>query len=398
VSKLKRPEVDVLFVDVLPFRHSTRTRKMALALASNDPSLSVAAFTLQRVGRVGISDLRERYEEAGVSVEQVPVPAPREGTGVAATAVNLGYVYPVGLGRLAWEVLATDAPRLIIGSTSLTWLALLHHRRFGSRVVVNARERFAGIRTKGSLGTLVSRLEPLMISVLAKPWVVVTSVCESHAREFREAGAREVVVIRNAPLLAFIPSHFAPTPGDKPFTVALVGSLYPGRGIEALIEAAGALKRQGLDVRVEITGRASAEYAQSLVTLAATEGVTDLVRFFGPCTPEEVPERYAAAHLGTALYEGVDSANDSLSNKIFECAASGRAVLAGNLSENVALVSRYKLGWTAEVSSQGLSHTLRELMEQDPEFDALGLHCRETAQKILNWETEVRPLFTALER
>jgi len=174
--------------------------------------------------------------------------------------------------------------------------------------------------------------------------------------------------------------------------------LYPGRGIEVLIQAAGALKRQGLVVRVEITGRSSSEYARALLELADEEDVTDRVHFLGPCDPDEVPARYTAAHVGTALYEGVDSANDSLSNKIFECVASGRAVLAGNLSENEVLVSRLRLGWTTEVSGKGLSHTLRLLIEENPDFDALGQHCLETAREILNWETEVGQLITSLGR
>lgn len=389
-------DVDVLFVDVLPFRHSTRTRKMALALSEGRPKLAVAAITLQQVGRIGIKDLRAKYLEGAIRVRQVSVPTPRSGVGLKVTMINLGFVYMVGLLRLVRAVLSVRATTIVVGSTSLFWLGRLHHYRFGSKVVLNARERLGGIRTPGSIGTLVSRVEPFMIRGLGKSWVTTTCVCESHAREFRSAGAHEVIVVRNVPLRAFIPAVWPSTPAGGPLTVALVGSLYPGRGIEPLIRAVGLLKQDGSRVNLQITGLSGNDYGESLRRLIDSEGVQDRVYLMGPCPPDEVPQRYAMAHIGTALYEAIDSANDSLSNKIFECVASGRGVLAGNLPENVALVEAHSLGWAVPVNVEGLRKVLHMLIAERPNYDVLGQHCLEQARNALNWEVEVGPLLRVL--
>lgn len=383
----------VLCVDVLPFGASTRTRKMALAIKEALPATNVQALTLQRVGRTGLTDLRRGYDEAGVAVHQVPSLRPFTGRTVAATVGNLVLVYPPSLVRLASEALRRPARVVVLGSTSLCWLGALHQAVHGSHAIVNARERLGGVRTRGSIGTMVSRLEPRMMRYLGRPDVTTVAVCDGHADEFAKAGASDVLTVRNVPRRDFIPDRFPPPPDlDGPLTLVLLGSLYEGRGVEALIKAVARARHRGYDVRLEITGRSSPEYLDRIHGVIRDIGVDGHVRYLGTCEPREVAERYARGHVGTALYEAVDRANDSLSNKLFECVASGRPVLAGDLPENSRVVEAYGLGWTADVNEHALADRIGEIAASVGTLEGKGRWCHEVSRRELHWEAEAGPI------
>ncbi|MGH1561490.1 glycosyltransferase [Mumia sp. DW29H23] len=389
----------VLCIDVLPFASSTRTRKMALSIKEALPRTDVQALTLQRVGRTGLADLRRGYEEGGVAVHQVPSLRPFTRRTRAATVGNLLLVYPPSLVRLAWEALRRPARVVVLGSTSLCWLGALHQAVHGSHVVVSARERLGGVRTRGSIGTLVSRLEPRMMRFLGRRDVTTVAVCDGHADEFARAGAHEVLTVRNVPRRDFIPDRFPPPPDPQgPLTLVLLGSLYEGRGVEPLIRAVARARLQGHDVRLEITGRASPEYLGRIRSVVRASDIEGHVRYLGPCEPDEVAERYARGHVGTALYEAVDRANDSLSNKLFECVASGRPVLAGDLPENRRVVEEHGLGWTAPVDEQALAERIGEIAASAGTLEARGRRCQDVSRRELHWEAEIGPLVERVGR
>lgn len=354
--------------------------------------------TLQRVGRTGIADARTRFNEDEVDVLQVPSPEPRTGTGFATVLLNMGTVYSRAITRLARVAMSTPADVVIVGNTALIPLAAAHARRFESRVIVNARERLNGIRTKGSIGTLVSRFEPALIRYLGRDNVTLTTVADGHAEEFRAAGARDVLVVRNMPAQDFVPTGLTPLPDLEQLIVVLLGSLYPGRGVEALIRAVHRARGRGIPVRLEITGRGSDGYLASVQALIGSLDACGYVDLLGPCTPGQVTERYARGHIGTALYEPVDRANDSLSNKLFESVASGRPVLAGNLSENLRVVDRYNLGWTSAVEPDALARTIAQIWTERDSLPDRARHCHDIAARELNWEAECATLISRIRQ
>lgn len=393
--KMNEP-VDVLMCDVLPFRHSTRTRKMALSIKQSSPQTRVRAVTLKRAGRIGFADDRDSFQEEGVDVRQVNVPEARQSSNYWTMLYNLVLVYPLGLYRLTREVSRTPSPVIVVGSTSLSWLGALHQRIHHSHCFVNARERLGGIKTKGSIGTLVSRAEPLMLRYFARGDVTLTSVCDGHADEFRAAGARNVMVLRNLPRTDFGGHVFVPPPAsDAPLCLVVVGSLYPGRGLEPLICAVSMLAERARPVRLEISGHGSTVYMNALDRLASA-APAGTVRLLGGCAPSEVHRRYQRGHVGTALYEPVDAANDSLSNKLFESVASGRPVLASNLTENSRVVSDYGIGWVTPVDIRGLMSAIDSLIEVRKELCEMGHNCHQLWLSNLNWQSEVQPLVDAV--
>lgn len=383
---------DVVLCDLAPYRHSTRTKKVGTSIARR--GRSVHAIALSRVGRLGMADDVDDFHDEGVSVEQIRVPPIDDRRTLPASVRNLLTVYAPALWRMRRRVLETPAEAIFVGHISLIWIGLAHNRRWGSKVVVNGRERPGGVRTKGSLATWFSRAEPAILRLLARTRkFAVVAVCESHGQEFRNLGVRQVIVVRNVPSASYAPV-FRPPPSSNELVVACVGSLYPGRGIEALIDGVVDARSRGARVRLDITGPAGEEYLQELNERIAGAQAGEYIAVLGPCTPTEVAARYQNAHVGTALYEATDAANDSLSNKLFECIVAGRPVIAGNLPENSKVITEHEVGWLANIDSNSLSDLIYRLAESREDMENKAQHCYDVGRQHFVWEKEV----SALER
>jgi len=231
-----------------------------------------------------------------------------------------------------------------------------------------------------------------MSRYLDRPDVTVVCVCPGHADAFAALGVQDSMVVRNAAPLSRVPATFPDLPDNDTLVVVLVGSLYPGRGVEALIEGASRARADGVPVMVEITGRGTKAYLDGLRALVARLAADEFVSFLGSAHPAEVPKRYARAHVGTALYEPVDLANDSLSNKIFETLAAGRPVLAGNMSENTRLLAEVPAGWTTEVTPEGLHGSLCRIWADIESVEPLARLALSACRGSLNWDHEVQPV------
>ncbi|MFE0526358.1 glycosyltransferase [Micromonospora parva] len=381
----------VLLCDLVPYRHSTRTRKIAATVAPGRPG-EVRAVTLARVGRLGMSDTPGRSCIDGVDVENLPVREIDDRRNLAASVRNLLLRYLPAIWQLRRRVLATPARTIFVGQIALFWLGIAHRRRWGSEVIISSREMPGGVRTKGSLATWFSRVEPWMLRRAARRHnFTVVAVCDSHADRFRELGVKDVLVVRNVPLASFAPRYTSP-PSGPDLRLACVGSLYPGRGIEVLIDAVVAARAAGAPVRLTITGPAGKEYRQLLRDRIDAAEAGDYIALEEACATGEVPTCYQRSHIGTALYEAVDAANDSLSNKIFEGVVAGRPVIAGNLAENRALVKRHRLGWTIPVEVAPIRDLLIRLAADIPAVQAHAEHCHEVGRTEFVWEIETLPL------
>jgi glycosyltransferase involved in cell wall biosynthesis len=316
---------------------------------------------------------------------------------LAASIQNLIGAYLMAIVRLRRKVLRVPAHSIFVGHVSLFWLGLAHQRRWNSHVIINGRERPGGVRTKGSLATWFSRIEPFVLRRVARKRPTLLAVCESHAEDFRALGFDDVRVVRNVPSASFAPEFVAPPDGEE-LIVCCVGSLYPGRGVETLIDAVVSARQSGAAVRLDITGPASAEYARSLQHRIDAAGASAYVRMHGPCRPDEVAARYQAAHVGTALYEASDSANDSLSNKIFEGIVAGRPVIAGDLPENKRIITSHDVGWAVSVDTKALSALLGDLALDLEGVRARALRCFEVGRQHFTWEAEIDDVRLHVER
>jgi len=147
--------------------------------------------------------------------------------------------------------------------------------------------------------------------------------------------------------------------------VGLVGSLYSGRGVLELVDAVVLARRAGAPVRVRIAGFGSASFLAELEQRAVKLEREAAYEFVGPIPYREVPSFYDSIDLGVVLYSAVDRAQDSLSNKLFECLSAGRGVLATNLPETKNLVERLRVGVCVDVDADEIAAVLVRLSQID---------------------------------
>lgn len=387
---------DVLVLSLGPYPSATRTRKAAQAYAQ--AGHRVRFLGQQRAGRTlqGVETGTTLFGE--VVAHHVAVPATNLGNSATAQVRNAFRSFLPALLRVTSASLKAPAEVVHVTGVHLLPVALIHRAMYGSSLIMDLNERPASVTAKGSLFGTLSRFEPVIIRAAA-PWAsLVTVVAPGHAKLLRASfGVPEAVVVRNAPLASWR-SSWVDQPALPPLRVVTVGSLFPGRALELLIRAAGIVQREGTDLRVSIFGSGRPDYVEHLRDLISAEGVEDIVTLEGHIDPSDVSRAYTQGHIGLALYEAADPGNDSLSNKIIETAASGRPVLAGDLPENRAFVTEFRVGWLTEVSVQGIAVALTEIgtLSRD-DMQALGGRCHAVAGESLTWEAEFRKVLDAVD-
>ncbi|MBW3591799.1 MAG: glycosyltransferase [Actinobacteria bacterium] len=251
------------------------------------------------------------------------------------------------------------------------------------------------MRTKGSLATYVAYAERPIIRAASARIDLCVAACDSHGEAFRQMGCAPVIVCRNVPRRPRARPGLSPSIGT--LALVYVGSLYPGRGLEVLIEGIAVCSELGVEVSVEITGWGDQRYIATLQEAAKARGVGHLVQFLGPCSAEEVPARYSRGAVACVLYEPVDDANDSLPSKLFEALAAGRVILASDLAEVKAVVSTFRCGVTTPLAPAALADALLYLSGLAPgDIASMADSSWRAATEELNWETEELPLYSWL--
>lgn len=387
----------VLVLSMAPWRFATRTRKGAREYARH--SLDVSFLALQQVGRTAKRVPSGTTECDGVLAHHVKVRSPATAGTSRARLANLALSYIPAMGRMMAASIKRPADVVHVTGVPLIPVALLHSLVHGSRLVLDVNERPASVEAAGSLFAAVSKFEPLLIRAAASRALVVTVVAPGHARILSDrVGVQGAVVVRNAPEREW--RHpWRDLPAGPTLQVVTVGSIFPGRAFEMLIRATRLANEQGSSVHLSIFGSGAQEYVASLARLIETEGIGGHVSLEGHVESSAVSEAYTRGHVGLALYESKDPGNDSLSNKIIETVASGRPVLAGDLSENREFVTSLGVGWLTEVSDVAIAEALGRIASLDEEeLRALAWHCDKVAGERLVWEREFAPVLEALRR
>jgi glycosyltransferase involved in cell wall biosynthesis len=161
----------------------------------------------------------------------------------------------------------------------------------------------------------------------------VTCVSEPIAREAREMGARDVVVLPNGFDPADVP-EWAPEPGD--LHIAFMGQMYSSHSDPApLLDAmnlAGEASATGSRVIFDVIGSA----APFAVDEVAARGLQDRVRFLGYHPHAEALRLLARADVGVVLIRDVPGSKASYTGKIFEYLGMGIPVLVVGPVDGVA--------------------------------------------------------------
>jgi glycosyltransferase involved in cell wall biosynthesis len=380
-----------LVISPVPFKFATRSRKTALAFRLG---CSTTYVSLSRAGRTKSWDEHGASSQDGIQVIQVKTRAPLTGPRRSNQIRNLLLSYLPAVTQLTWKVLRTPAAVVVVNNTTLLPVGLLHRFLHRSRVVADINERPGMIQSKGSLASWFSRGEVPMLRFASRFVDAAMVVTTADVEAVSGMGFDRVHLVRNVPMLSwrapYTPPPIAASP-KSPVRAIAMGTVYEGRGYEALLRAVASASKQ-TRIHLTICGPGRDDYLASLKALAAAEGIEDRVDFLERISPDDVSAQYLNHDIGLVLYEGSDPANDGLSNKLFECVCSGRPVIASDLPENRKFLTESNVGWLADTTVPALAHALVTAARDPQEIVRRARHCRNFADSQLNWETEVAPL------
>lgn len=382
---------DTLVITLDTWRFATRSKKSAIQYAQRGRTQFVG---LASAGRTRRWDAPGEFVEDGVDVLTLAMVQPATRPSVMNHLRNIARCYVPALARLIKEVWTRPAEVIHVTSSALAPLGALHKLRHRSRVVLDITERPGEVATQGSLAAWFSRCERLVLRLVSPHVSVVSVPVEGIIPTVEKLGFARIELVRNAPLSSWRAPYKDPHETEAgTIRLAIIGSIFEGRGYEILMEAlAMALPERSIEVLLAGPGRD--EYVRALEALAEKLGVAHAIRWLGSIESEEVSATYLEAHVGLVLYESLDPGNDGLSNKILECVSTGRPVLAGNLPENRSFVTTHGVGFLTGVTPAELASALRGL-PPSAELVDLARHCRRIGDEWLCWEKEFAALMRA---
>lgn len=169
-----------------------------------------------------------------------------------------------------------------------------------------------------------------------------------------------------------------PLPPDQPLRLLAVGRLVEKKGFDVLIAA---VARLALPFQLRVIGEGPER--SRLESLIASAGLESRVTLCGARTHLELPQEYADAHAIVAPCV-IDSTGDrdGLPNVILEAMASGRAVIASNVSAISSAITDCETGiLTPPGDSTSLASAIERIAESISLRGELGLKARKRIEQ-----------------
>jgi hypothetical protein len=168
------------------------------------------------------------------------------------------------------------------------------------------------------------------------------------------------------------------------------GRICAGRGIEEMI-ALLPLSLQGKKLTLTLRGRMDPDFEETLERLLSRDNVREEVSIHPPTAYAQLPEFTASAHIGLAIFTGIDLMNSTLgtsSNKVFEYSACGLPFL---YYDNLHFRHHYRhmpWGIPTDLTCERIIGALNLIVR---EFDELSASARENFLQQRNFEKVVAP-------
>jgi glycosyltransferase involved in cell wall biosynthesis len=230
----------------------------------------------------------------------------------------------------------------------------------------------------------------------------VLTVNEAFGDRLRSLGLRDdkLSIVINSPALGRFDEAAHPRRAfreDGMLKLVYTGALTPTYELDVTIRAIAriAAERPDLDVRLDLYGRGDSE--EELRALAAELGVRGRVTFHGRIPIDDVPAAVAAADIGMAPTRLDPFTAMTISGKIYEYGAMGKAVVASRLPlvERTfpdGTVARYEPG-----DADGLAGAIAALAD-DPIRRAEAVDSTQDVVRDAAWEREAERYVALVDR
>ena len=185
---------------------------------------------------------------------------------------------------------------------------------------------------------------------------------------------------------------------DQPLRVVCVARLVEKKGLPYVVRAISALRRDGLDIALDIVG--DGPMRSSLQALIAELGMNNTVRIIGARSRDEVARAMGAAHLFAApSVTAADGDMEGIPVALMEAMASGVPVVATRHSGIPELVEDKVSGLLVpERDTDALADALRWLVDHPERWLLMALAAHDAIERNFNNARLNDELVTLLER
>lgn len=298
---------------------------------------------------------------------------------------------------------------LIVRDLPLAPLAIFVGAILRLRVVLDMAENYpamlADTWTYGNFSALDKIVRNPVVWLAVEKWALpcfshVLVVSRSSAERVGALGvsSEKITVVGNTPVLEKIgtvdENIEASTRGSSDFILLYVGGLEETRGLETVVRALPAIRKEKPQVRFVVAGRGTSE--QYLLRLAEDMGVADSLILLGWVDPSQVPSVIAAADICLIPHFVTEHTQTTIPNKIYDYMGRGKPVLVSNAKSLVEIVTDYNCGLSF-IGGDAEDLALKVLTLSDQELRCkMGMAGMRAVESECNWGRDERALYSAL--
>ncbi len=308
-----------------------------------------------------------------------------------------------------WRLLFTKGPLFYVEYNLRLWLFLLQHKPshvvsvdtdtllacgiykwlYRSKVTLffDAHEYFSQVPEligRKKIQWIWEKIATAFIPLADKAYTVGPMLSDIFTVQYK----KKFEVVMNAPLFKDFSmshdGHIPPNP-DKEKCIIYQGALNEGRGIEHMIKAMDALRKESLSFHIVGDGPMKSK----LENMIREMDLSSTVKLLGYMKPEDLQSYSKGAYLSLNVSENKGwSYYYSLNNKFFDYIHAGVPSLLNDFPEYVALNHIYDVGILCEASPSSLAHAVKTILLDNDRYRCLKNNCLYAAKK-LSWQNEM---------
>jgi glycosyltransferase involved in cell wall biosynthesis len=181
------------------------------------------------------------------------------------------------------------------------------------------------------------------------------------------------------------------------FTIGFVGGLTEWQGLDSLLETAGNLRAEGLDINLVFVG--SGPQKEFLEKTAAESGMVEHCRFVGHVSREDVPTYIAGFDVGYSGQIPLKMGSMYLSPlKLYEYMAMAKPAIASNFKDARSVIVDRETGFLfSSGNKRQLCEAIRAAYESRSKLHHMGEQARATIVRNHSWQVRVESLIEFIE-
>lgn len=270
-------------------------------------------------------------------------------------------------------------------------------RWLGARLLLDVRDPMPEFFTSKYPSSTLERVLRLEEKIAAKAATAVVTVSPVMADLLERTGVprERIHVVMNVP----DPSIFdaggeaVRSPGDR--TILYTGTVATRYGVDLLPTAVARLRDEIPGLRVRIVGDGDASVM--VASIAAAEGVSDLVRLDGPQPLEAIPKIVRESWIGVQVHREDALMKLCLSTKVLEWCALGLPSIVGRTPALEAVLDPDEVTFVEPGDLEGLCAAIRAAHADEAALAAQAKRAQ-VATRRFAWSHERESLLAAVER